>query len=458
MPDVRPGDGNGADEVKAAADRAEQAEQAALEAERGAEQAEQGAVQAEQGAEQSERGALDAELNAERAAAQVDEESEQVEALLEKFDDEGDPLLDQEIHGIVAGVTDEHPFGVPGPPMDARSPFWLAASATLGVLVVVLVAESVVKARSAIVLIFVSAFLAIGLNPLVEILIRRGITRRASVALISLVFLLFFVGAGFAIAQPVAHQGTQLTKGLPAEALHLRQTNKTFRDLDKRFQLVDKIDSVANSSAFKSTVKNGVIGAAGVAVNAVFNFFTLLILTLYFLANYPTLKRTAWRIAPRSRRPRVGLLGDEILRRVGGYVLGNIVTSLVIGVFTFVFLMIVGVPNAAPIALFVAIFDIIPLVGATIAGVVTVIIALFHSLPAAIATAIFYVIYQQFENYVLVPRVMQRTVDVSPLTTIVAALLGGSLLGIVGALVAISVAAAIQLLMQEVFVPRQDSR
>ena len=123
-------------------------------------------------------------------------------------------------------------------------------------------------------------------------------------------------------------------------------------------------------------------------------------------------------------------------------------TSLVIGVVTFVFLMIVGVPNAAPVALFVAIFDIIPLVGATIAGVVTVVIALFHSLTAAIITAVFYVIYQQFENYVLVPRVMKRTVDVSPLTTITAALLGGSLLGVVGALVAIPVAAAIQLLMQ----------
>ena len=438
------------EDASEAADRAEQAQA-------GAEQAEQGAEKAEDGAERAERGALDAELAAERASDQ-DEEAVEVEKLIEEFDDQADPLLDEEIHGIVAGVSDEHPFGVPGPPMDSRAPFWLAVGATSGVLVVLLVAESLVKARSALVLIAVSAFLAIGLNPLVELLQRRGITRRFAVALISLGFLLFFVGAGFAVAQPIAHQGSQLSKGLPAEAAHLKATNKTFRDLDKRFQLVDKIDSLAKSDAFKTSVKNGVIGAAGEAVNAIFNFFTILILTLYFLANYPGLKRTAWRAAPRSRRPRVGLLGDEILRRVGGYVLGNIVTSLVIGVVTFAFLMIVGVPNAAPVALFVAIFDIIPLVGATIAGVVTVVIALFHSLPAAIATAIFYVIYQQFENYVLVPRVMKRTVDVSPLTTIVAALLGGTLLGIVGALVAIPVAAAIQLMAQEVFVPRQDAR
>jgi predicted PurR-regulated permease PerM len=439
-----------------AADRAERAEQRSEQAEERTEQAEQRAEESAAGAQQAEAGAEQAEQGA-RAAEHGSREAEHVDRLIEKLDDEGDPLLDTTMHEIVAEADEQHPFGVPGAPMNSRSPFRIAVSATFGVLVVLLAAESVVKARSVLVLIAVSAFLAIGLNPMVEWLQTHGIGRKASVALISLGFLLFFAGAGFALAQPVASQASQLAHGLPAEAQHLRDTNKTFRDLDKRFQLVDKITTAANNSNIKTKVTNGVIGAAGVAVNALFNFFTVLILTLYFLANYPTIKRTAWRIAPRSRRPRVGLLGDEILRRVGGYVLGNIVTSIVIGVVTFGFLLIVGVPNAAPIALFVAIFDIIPLVGATIAGIVTVVIALFHSLPAAIATAIFYVLYQQFENYVLVPRVMKKTVDVSPLTTIIAALLGGALLGIVGALVAIPIAAAVQLMAQEVFVPRQDS-
>jgi predicted PurR-regulated permease PerM len=428
---------NASQRADVAADRAEHAEERA-------ENAEQGAVEAERGAEAAETAAGGGE-------------DAQVEELMEQFADHGDPLLDETMHEIVASADEQHPFGVPGPPMEARSPFRIAVSATFGVILVLLAAESVIKARSVLVLIAVSAFLAIGLNPMVEWLQKRGIGRKGAVALISLGFLLFFAGAGIAIAQPIANQGSQLAKGLPAEAQHLRETNKTFRDLDDRFQLVDKITSAAKSSGLEKKVKNGVIGAAGVAVNALFNFFTILILTLYFLANYPSLKRTAWRIAPRSRRPRVGLLGDEILRRVGGYVLGNIVTSLVIGVVTFAFLMAIGVPNAAPIALFVAILDVVPLVGATIAGVVTVIIALFHSVFAAVATAVFYILYQQFENYVLVPRVMRRTVDVSPLTTIIAALLGGALLGIVGALVAIPVAAAIQLITVEVFVPRQDS-
>jgi predicted PurR-regulated permease PerM len=430
-----------------AADRAERAEEKAEQAEGRAEEAAQGAEQSEAGAQEAERGAEEA---AEGSDARVDE-------LMDKFVDDGDPLLDTTMHEIVAEVDEQHPFGVPGAPLNSRSPFRIAVGASFGVLIVALAAESVIKARSVLVLIAVSAFLAIGLNPMVEWLQKHGIGRKAAVGLISLGFLLFFAGAGYAVAQPVASQAHNLANGLPAEAQHLRDTNKTFRDLDKRFQLVDKITQAANDSNLKTKVANGAIGAAGVAVNALFNFFTVLILTLYILANYPTLKRAAWRIAPRSRRPRVGLLGDEILRRVGGYVLGNIVTSIVIGIVTFIFLMVIGVPNAAPIALFVAIFDIIPLVGATIAGIVTVIIALFHSLPAAIATTIFYVLYQQFENYVLVPRVMKKTVDVSPLTTIIAALLGGALLGIVGALVAIPIAAAIQLMAQEVFVPRQDS-
>jgi predicted PurR-regulated permease PerM len=439
-----------------AADRAERAEERTEQAEERTGQAEERAEEAAADAEESEAGAEQAEQRA-RTAGHGSREAEHVDRLIEKFDDEGDPLLDTTMHEIVAEVDEQHPFGVPEAPMNFHTPFWIGVRATFGVLLVLLAAESVLKARNVLVLIAVSAFLAIGLNPMVEWLQRHGIGRRASVALISLGFLLFFAGAGLAVAQPIANQGSQLANGLPAEAQHLRDTNKTFRDLDKRFQLVDKIDAAANDSNLKSKVTSGVIGAAGVAVNALFNFFTILILTLYFLANYPGLKRTAWRIAPRSRRPRVGLLGDEILKRVGGYVLGNIATSVVIGVVTFVFLLIIGVPNAAPIALFVAIFDVIPLVGATIAGIVIVVIALFHSLTAAIATLIFYVLYQQFENYVLVPRVMKKTVDVSPLTTIIAALLGGALLGIVGALVAIPIAAAVQLMAQEVFVPRQDS-
>ena len=115
----------------------------------------------------------------------------------------------------------------------------------------------------------------------------------------------------------------------------------------------------------------------------------------------------------------------------------------------------VRVPYAVALALLVALLDLVPLVGATIAAVIVSAVALFHSLPVGIATIAFFIVYQQFENYILVPRVMQRTAEVSPLATVVAALLGGALLGVVGALIAIPVAATVQIVVDEVVVPRQ---
>jgi predicted PurR-regulated permease PerM len=181
-----------------------------------------------------------------------------------------------------------------------------------------------------------------------------------------------------------------------------------------------------------------------------------MILTIYFLANMPAIKRTLYRMVPRSRRARVGLLSDEILNRVGGYVLGNLATSFVAGVATLIWLEAFSIPYAVALALFVAIADLIPLIGATIGAIAVTGVALFQGVPIGIATFAYYMAYQQFENYVLQPRVMKRTVDVAPVVTIVAALLGAALLGILGALIAVPIAAGIQLLITEVAIPRQD--
>jgi hypothetical protein len=178
-----------------AADRAERAEERTEQAEERTGQAEERAEEAAADAEESEAGAEQAEQGA-RTAEHGSREAEHVDRLIEKFDDEGDPLLDTTMHEIVAEVDEQHPFGVPGAPMNFHTPFWIAVRATFGVLLVLLAAESVLKARNVLVLIAVSAFLAIGLNPMVEWLQRHGIGRRASVALISLGFLLFFAGAG----------------------------------------------------------------------------------------------------------------------------------------------------------------------------------------------------------------------------------------------------------------------
>ena len=160
---------------------------------------------------------------------------------------------------------------------------------------------------------------------------------------------------------------------------------------------------------------------------------------------------------PASRRPRAQLLTEDILGRIGGYVLGNIITSVVITVFSAIIFFVIGVPYPLPLALLMGVTDLIPLVGATIGTVVAVLVALIHGVPAAVITLLALLAYQQFENYILVPKVMLRAVDVPAAATVIAALFGAALLGMIGALIAVPAAAAVQLISREVFLPRQEA-
>ena len=182
------------------------------------------------------------------------------------------------------------------------------------------------------------------------------------------------------------------------------------------------------------------------------------VLTVYFLAALPGIRKFGLRTVPGSRRPRVTALTDEIFSRVGGFVLGNLVTSVVSGVLTTLWLTIFGVPYAILLGLLVAILDLIPMVGSTIGGIVVSLVALSRGIPIAIATAAFYIAYRLFEDYLLTPRVMRHTVSISAGATIVAVLIGGSLLGLIGAVIAIPVAAAIRLLLEEVTFQSLDNK
>ncbi|HVE64812.1 MAG TPA: AI-2E family transporter [Mycobacteriales bacterium] len=371
--------------------------------------------------------------------------------------DEDDPLLDTAIRQIEAGATEEKPFGEPGRPVAPRSPFRIAFSAAFGVALAYGLLNALVAVRQILILILIAAFLAIGFNPVVEWFQRRGLRRNRAVLAVFAGILLAFIGFGAAVVPPIANQGTGLFEQLPEYGERLRD-NKQFANLDDKYDLVEKLQKKVDTAGEDGIgLLGGAFGVVKGIFNAIFSTLTVLILTLYFLSSYPNIKRSAYRVVPRSRRPRVGLLADEILSRVGGYVLGNIATSLVAGVVAFIYLLIAGVPYPVALAVLVAFLDLIPLIGASLAALACVAVAFFVSVPVGLITAAFFLIYQQFENYVLVPRVMQRTVDVSPITTVVAVLVGGSLLGVVGALLAIPVAAAVQLIGNEVVLPRQDA-
>ncbi len=408
-----------------------------------AERARAGAVDAEAGAQQARDGAVAA------GRAAIDAVQLVVPA--------DDPVLDTAAREIEAQVDDENPYGVPGRPLAARSPFRVAFTAALGVALAYGLVTALIAVQSVLLLLLTAAFLAIGLNPAVEALMRRGMRRGFAVGLVLLGVLAFFTGFGFAVVPPIVDQAQEfIDKGAPAFLAQL-QDNERIADLDRRFGLLERAEqTLENPERLGVSAAGGVLGVGKVVFGAFASALTILIVTLYFLANLPSIKARAFRLVPRTRRARVGLLADEILTRVGGYVAGAVSIAALAAVTTFLLLRALGVDYAVALSMLVFLTGLIPLIGATIGAFFVVIVALFTSVQAGVIVAVWYLIYQQVENYLLYPRIMQRSVNVSPAATVVAVLIGGSLLGVLGALLAIPIAAAVQLVVEEVVAPRQD--
>ncbi|HEU5035080.1 MAG TPA: AI-2E family transporter [Mycobacteriales bacterium] len=416
---------------------------------------------AEDDGRDAERDAERAADEAEQAAAQAEDARDDAQRQAERAEDAvdlvappHDPVLDTGVRRIEAGVDEDNPYGRRGKPISRQSPFRIAFIAAWGVAAAALLIDGIVLARQVLILILVSAFLAVGLDPAVRWLVRRGLKRSLAVLVIVLAALGFFGGFVAAVAPPIAKQTTQLVKNTPDYVERLTK-NPTIKSLDNRYHFVAKVQKRA-AQGININALGGLFGVGKAILGFVASTFTVIILTIYFLANLTGIKRTMYRIVPRTRRARVGLLSDEILNRVGGYVLGNLATSFVAGLVTFIWLEAWGVPYPVALAMFVAITDLIPLIGATLGAIGVTLVAFFQGVPVGVATLIYYLAYQQFENYVLQPRVMKRTVDVAPVVTIVAALLGAALLGVLGALIAVPIAAGVQLVLTEVLFPRQD--
>ena len=348
----------------------------------------------------------------------------------------------------------EMPFGRPGRPLRSN-PFLFGLTAALGVLTAWLLVQSIATAGSALVLIVVSLFLAIGLNPAVEALQRRNLPRRVAITIVFGLVIAFFAGFGLAIVPPLTEQTSGFVQHLP-EYVQQLQNHPLIKSVDQRYQVLEKLQQYVSSGNLASQAFGGLLGVASVVISAVFSGLTILVLTLYFLGSLNSIKETAYRLVPRSRRNRVRLLGDEIIKQIGGYVAGNLIISVIAGVVTFIFLTIMDVPYALALAIFVAITDLIPMIGAVVGAVVVSGVGFLTSVQVGIACVIFFVVYQQIENYVISPPVFKSSVAVPPIATIVGALLGGALLGIVGALLGIPLAAAVLLLVREVVFPRQE--
>jgi predicted PurR-regulated permease PerM len=271
---------------------------------------------------------------------------------------------------------------------------------------------------------------------------------------VALLILGIVVGFFAAAIPPLATQTTQLIKELPRYLQQLNDHSSTLGRIDARFHLRERITQLTGGSG--GSLFGGILGAGQIVLGALASTLTVLVLTIYLLADLPRIRKLIYRLVPTSRRPRAIMLGDEMFAKVGGYVLGNVLTSLIAGAGTFLWLITWGVPYPVLLSIMVALFDLIPIIGAPTAGVIVSLVALTVSAPVAVATAVFYTVYKLAEDYFIVPRIIGRSVDVPATATLVAVLVGGTALGLVGALVAIPVAAALRLLLRETLFPRLD--
>ena len=362
---------------------------------------------------------------------------------------------DEDAHvGLVGGP--EH-LGHPGPPLDRRAPFYLGFFGGLGALTAWWLGTTLLAIGSTLLLIVVSLFLAAGLHPAVLFLERRGLRRGFAVLTVTTAFLAGVTLFVVAIVPVIADQVRALTDNAPGWFDQL-QRNERVRDLEAEYQVLERAKEYVAGGDFISGLFGGVLGLGLALLGAVFNAFIVLVLTLYFLASMETTKAALYRLAPASRRDRVSRLGDRVLAGIGGYVSGAFVVALVAGLSSLVFLFAVGLGEyAVALATVVALLGVIPMIGATLGAVVVVAIGFATDVQTGIICIVFYVVYQQVENYLIYPRVMSRSVDLPGAVIVISALVGAAVLGVVGALLAIPTAAGILMLLREVYVRRQDT-
>ena len=350
-------------------------------------------------------------------------------------------------------------FGTAGKPVNTSHPFYFGFMVTIGALLALTMLQALASASSVFILIIISIFLAAGLNPAVMFFQNRGLNRGASVGMV-MASVLLFVAAFIAIAvPPLIDQGNQLLDNAPALIKDLNN-NAFINDLNNKYGVIDslqtKIDSLIKDGQFAITAFGGVIGVGKAVVSGLVSTITILVLTLYFLASLPQVINIGLRFVPATRRDRVSKLTNAIVGRIGSFVGGQAIIAALAAVFILIMGLIIGMPYPGPLAMVVLICGFIPLVGHFIGMTIVTVVSLTDSLTTAAIALGAYIVYVQIENYVITPRIMRKSLAIPGLVTIIAALLGASLLGLVGGLLAVPIAAAVLLILDEVVFPRAD--
>jgi predicted PurR-regulated permease PerM len=310
--------------------------------------------------------------------------------------------------------------------------------------------------RRVLLLIGTAAFLALALGPAVDALQRRRLPRPLCIVSVYAALVAAVFGVGLLFVPPFSAGVQSMANDAPRYVDQLRHS-RAFRSYDNRYGITEKLKQQA--AALPGKLANAATTLSSITVG-VFSALVQLVtvLTIAFFLLLDGRRYVDWclaQLAP-ERAERTRALAERIYRNVAGYVAGNLAISVIAGLVSFLTLVVLGVPFALPLAVLMAFFDLIPLVGATIGAVIVGVVTLFHGFPAStIVWAVVQILYQQIESNVIFPVVYRRTVEVSGLVTIVAVLTGGTLLGVLGALIAIPVAGAVQIVVGELWRSRR---
>jgi predicted PurR-regulated permease PerM len=311
-------------------------------------------------------------------------------------------------------------------------------------------------------LLAIALFIAVALSSPVNFLARR-MRRGFAIMFVYLGLLLVPIGLGALVVPPVVTSIEDFAHNAPQYAADARgyiEENKTLRGLQEKYDIAGQLQKKAGELPARVGDAASVLGSIGLGlVNSVFTLVTILILTAFMLGSGRLWVDAALRYQPPARAARLRRVSERIATAVGSYVAGALIQALIAGVTSYIVMWILGIPFRGPLAVLIALLDLIPLVGATIGSVVVGVVALFVDFPTAlIVWVVWSIVYQQVENTVIQPRIQQRAVDVQPFVVLVAVLFGSTLLGVVGALVAVPLAASFQIVLREWWRFREDVR
>lgn len=344
------------------------------------------------------------------------------------------------------------------PPVSPGTVFRWAVAAALGVAAVWVSTMALWAVRDVIVLVMVALFVAVSLDPATRWLVRHRVRRPYAVAVIFLIALLMVTGVVALVGPPLVQQITDLSDDLPGYLSELDEQSETFRQLSDRYGLSNHLTQFV--SGLPQRIGQSVLDFFRRFLGVLASTLLVLVLTVYFMADLPRIRRQVPRLFPQRCQQRAGRVVDVVVDKVGNYMIGGLLVSTIAGTVAYIGLSMFRVPFALPLSLLIFLTAFIPLIGASLGATICVVVAAIANglWPDAALVLLFFLVYQQLENYVIAPRIMQGRMDLPAVAVLVAGLLGGTLLGLVGALMAIPVAAAVKAVVSEVRKTRQETQ